>query len=123
MDGRNPNMQPNYGGNYSAPQYNNGGYNAGPAYANNYQGGYAQNPNRLMKPLAYVGYAFLYFGIPLVGFIFLIVHALDDTYLNRRNFARSYLWMFLISLIITIVFFIIGLIIGLIAAAAANGNY
>ncbi len=118
MDGQNPNMQPNYGGNYGAPQYNNGGYNAGPMYGNNYQGGYAQNPSRLMKPLAYVGYALLYFGIPLVGFIFLIVHALDDTYLNRRNFARSYFVMILKLIYNINGIFFIGVIFWLVSTCA-----
>ena len=125
MDGQNPNMQPNYN-NYGAnPGYqNNVGYQQPPQP--NYGGGYANyapnplNPNRLMKAWGYIGYMMLY-CIPLVGFIFIIVHALDNTYINRRNFARSYLWLMLISIIISIVFTIIAFVIGL--AAAASGNY
>ena len=41
-----------------------------------------------LSPWAYFGYSLL-FGIPLVGFVFLIMFALSDENINRRNFARS----------------------------------
>ncbi len=47
----------------------------------------------------YVGYMIL-FGLPIAGFICLLLFALDDEHnINRRNFARSYLCYYLISVI------------------------
>ena len=42
-----------------------------------------------LSPWAYYGFQLL-FSIPVVGFICLIVFSLDDSNINRRNFARSY---------------------------------
>ena len=52
-----------------------------------------QNFSSAYRPLgawAYFGLSLL-FSVPLVGFIFMIVFACDDSAINRRNFARSYL--------------------------------
>ena len=58
------------------------------------------------KPISawgYFGYELL-FGIPLIGFIFLLVFALGGTEnVNLKNFSRSYFCAFLIGLIITVV--------------------
>lgn len=47
-----------------------------------------------MSPWAYFGLQILY-AIPIVGFIFLIIHSVSTGNMNRRNFARSY-WCALI---------------------------
>lgn len=60
---------------------------------------------------AYFGYTLLY-CIPIVGFIFLIVFALSDDNINRRNHARSYFCGLIISLIIGVVVAIIAAIAG-----------
>lgn len=78
----------------------------------------APQPQKVMIPLAYkpLG-AWMYFGlsllfsIPLVGLIFLIIFSLDDSNINRRNFARSY-WcsmlvcagLFVLMMILLLVF-------------------
>ncbi len=58
-----------------------------------------------LSPWAYFGYSIL-FSIPLVGFILLIVFSLDNSNINRRNFARSY-WCTLILLVIIFIILII----------------
>lgn len=57
--------------------------------------------SKLMGPWAYFGLQLL-FSIPLVGFICLIVFSLDDSNLNRRNFARSYWCGLVIGLVLLI---------------------
>ena len=56
-----------------------------------------------IRPWGYVGYFWL-FAIPIVGLIFMIVFACDDSKINRRNLARGYLWNMLIGLIIGVIF-------------------
>ena len=56
---------------------------------------------KLLGPWAYFGLQIL-FSIPLGGFICLIVFSLDDSNLNRRNFARSYWCGLIISLVLII---------------------
>ena len=51
----------------------------------------------------YFGYQIL-FSIPIIGFILLVVFALSDENINRRNFARSYFCAILIGIILAIVF-------------------
>ena len=110
----NPNMSPNMNQQYNvAPNYGPQGYvqpdpyNAVPPYY------------RPIKPWGYIGYMLLY-GIPIVGIIMLIVNACSTDNINKRNFARSYLWLMLVSLIISIIVTIFAIILGVIAA---NANY
>ena len=51
----------------------------------------------------YVGYTVL-FSLPLVGFIFLIICALSNDNINRRNFARSYFCIILLVVVAVIIF-------------------
>jgi len=109
----NGNMNPQYGAqnygpqNYGTPNpYNN------PSIPPYY---------RPIKPWGYIGYMLLY-SIPIVGFIMLIVNALAEDNINKRNFARSYLWLMLVSFIIWLVFFIIAIVIGVVAGSG-NINY
>ena len=44
---------------------------------------------RPLSPWAYFGYEILY-AIPLIGWIFLVCHALAAQNVNKRNFARSF---------------------------------
>lgn len=60
-----------------------------------------------ISPWGYVGYIIL-FGIPLVGFILMLVFAFGgNRNINVRNFARSFLCLMLLGLIITAFTFII----------------
>lgn len=73
---------------------------------------------KLLSPWAYFGYNIL-FSIPLVGIICIIIFALDNNNINRRNYARSFL---LTMLIVFLIFLFFGLIIGvgIFAIGAAN---
>ena len=70
---------------------------------------YTQEPPRLpsgYEPISswgYVGYQIL-FAIPFIGFILLVVFALSDENINRRNFARSYFCVFILGVIICVIF-------------------
>ncbi len=67
--------------------------------------GYPDNAPRQfvpIRPIGYVGYNLL-FAIPFVGLIMIIVFALIDENINRRNYARSFLWTMLIVFIITLI--------------------
>ena len=99
---------PNYGPQNYAPQPNP--YNSVPPYY------------RPIKPWGYIGYMLLY-SIPLIGFIMLIVNACATDNINKRNFARSYLWLMLVSFIISIIITIIWVIIAVIAANSGSFNY
>ena len=59
----------------------------------------------------YVGYQIL-FSIPLVGFILLIVFAVSDSNINRRNFARSYFCVLLLSILIIVITIVILMLTG-----------
>lgn len=56
---------------------------------------------RPLTAWGYVGYTLL-FSIPLVGLVLIIVFALSDNNINRRNYARSYLCWMLIAVILII---------------------
>ena len=60
-----------------------------------------------MKPWAYFGHSLLY-SIPIVGFIFLIIHSCNSGYIARRNYARSF-WC---GLIVAAIVFVVCLLIG-----------
>ena len=70
--------------------------------------------NRPLGAWAYFGLQIL-FSIPLVGFICLIVFSLDDSNINRRNFARSYWCGLIIGLVL-----IIALLVLLLATGIGN---
>ena len=67
---------------------------------------------RPISAWGYVGYQLL-FAIPIVGFICILVFALGgSTNKNLKNFARSYLCIWLIAIIIGVIFLVISLILG-----------
>jgi len=57
---------------------------------------------RPLSPWAYFGYQLL-FAIPIVGLICLIIFSLSSGNINRRNFARSYFCVLIISIAIAII--------------------
>ena len=61
---------------------------------------------KLLGPWAYFGLKIL-FSIPLVGFILLIVFSLDNSHLNRRNFARSYWCDLILSVVLSLLLVIL----------------
>ena len=68
---------------------------------------------RPISAWGYVGYQIL-FSIPLIGFILLIVFSFDSSNINRRNFARSYFCILLLSIIF------VGVFIGLFVASGLS---
>lgn len=57
---------------------------------------------KLLGPWAYFGLQLL-FSIPIVGFIFLIIFSLDNSNLNRRNYARSFWCALLVGVVLSII--------------------
>lgn len=55
-----------------------------------------------ISPIGYIGYQLL-FSIPVVGFICILVFSISDKNINRRNFARSYIFVYIITFILAIV--------------------
>lgn len=45
------------------------------------------------------------YGIPVIGFIFLIIHAISGANINRRNYARSYFCILVIIIIVLVLLF------------------
>ena len=68
---------------------------------------------RPLSAWAYFGYNLLY-AIPLIGWVFMIVFALDGSNINRRNFTRSYFIVYIIYAIILAVLLATGAFAGLI---------
>ena len=69
------------------------------------------------KPMGAWSYFWLrvLFGVPVVGFIFLIIFSFSKGNLNRRNYARSFWCAWLVVAVIAVIFFLIVFIIALIS--------
>ncbi|MBQ6165788.1 MAG: zinc ribbon domain-containing protein [Clostridia bacterium] len=61
---------------------------------------------RPLSPWAYFGYSLL-FGIPVVGFILLIVFSFSEENINRRNFARSFFIGWFLAIVITVIIIVL----------------
>ena len=62
---------------------------------------------RPLSPWAYFGYGLL-FTIPVIGFILMVVFALTNGNINRRNYARSYFCWFVIAIILIVLMAVLG---------------
>ena len=60
-----------------------------------------------MSPWKYFGLNILY-AIPLIGFIFLLCHAIGSRNINKRNYARSFFCILVVVLVIFVVFYFSG---------------
>ena len=67
---------------------------------------------RPLSPWTYFGLGILY-SLPLVGWIFLIVHAVGSQNFNRRNYARSYFCVYVLAIILGVLLTITGVLSGL----------
>ena len=67
---------------------------------------------RPLSPWRYFGLGILY-SLPLVGWIFLIVHAIGSANINRRNYARSYFCVYVLAIILIAVLTVTGTLTGL----------
>jgi len=60
-----------------------------------------------LSPWAYFGYEILY-AVPLIGWIFLIIHAIGAFNVNKRNFARSYFVIYVVVILAVLVCSLLG---------------
>ena len=60
-----------------------------------------------LSPWQYFGLQLLY-SVPVVGFVFLIIHSVGARNVNMRNFARSYWCVLAVVLIAVIVSSLLG---------------
>ena len=107
--------QPAYASSNPGEEYNNG-YNAG------YQKGLHTVPPEYMppSPWAYFGLTLLY-SVPVLGFIFLIIHSANRSNLARRNFALSFWIPYAIAAIAAVIFVIL-LLVGAITMQNFSGS-
>ena len=61
-----------------------------------------------ITPWGYFVYHLLY-SVPIIGLIFMIIHSLDNSNINRRNFSRFYLYSFIIGIVILFIVFILSM--------------
>ena len=64
---------------------------------------------RPLSPWTYFGLGILY-SLPVVGWIFLIVHAIGSMNINRRNYARSYFCVYVLAIILIAVLAAMGVL-------------
>jgi len=60
-----------------------------------------------MSPWKYFLLNILY-AIPLIGFIFLVCHAIGSHNVNKKNYARSFFCIVVIALVIAAIFLLTG---------------
>ena len=66
------------------------------------------NNYKPLSPWAYFGYSII-FSIPFIGLILLIVFSLDNSNINRRNYARSYWCIYVLIIILLILLYILSI--------------
>ena len=129
---QNNNQQNGYQNGYQQPNYQQGGYQQ-PAYQRPvYQTAppqpvsgdtYTGDPRfKPLSPWAYLGYMLLYSLVPF-GWIAAIVHAVNNDNINRRNFARGFWCMVLVSVAVSVVLTILFAVLGvsLFSALGSSG--
>lgn len=62
---------------------------------------------RPLSPWSYFGLEILY-ALPVVGWVFLLCHAIGSRNVNKRNFARSFFCVYVIVLILVLVLSLTG---------------
>ncbi|MBO4353334.1 MAG: hypothetical protein J5860_00165 [Clostridia bacterium] len=82
---------------------------------------YPDVPDNLqpMSPWKYFGLNILY-AIPIIGFIFLVCHAIGSSNINKRNYARSFFCIVVVVAVIVGIFVATGAVTS-IATAIAGG--
>ncbi len=56
---------------------------------------------RPLSAWAYFGLQLLY-AVPLVGWVFLICHAIGSRNINKRNFARSFFCVYIVVIVLAL---------------------
>ena len=75
---------------------------------------------RPLSPWSYFGLGILY-ALPLLGWIFLIVHSIGSANINGRNYARSYFCVYVLAIILGVLLTITGVLSGL--TQSLNGTF
>ncbi len=55
-----------------------------------------------LSPWTYFGLGILY-ALPLVGWIFLVIHAIGASNINKRNYARSFFCVYALAIVLIII--------------------
>ena len=66
---------------------------------NEFEQQYLPEAYRPLSPWAYFGLSILY-SVPVIGWIFLIAHALASRNINKRNYARSFFCIYILAAIV-----------------------
>ena len=74
---------------------------------------------RPLSAWAYFGYNLLY-SIPVVGWIFMVIFALDGSNINRRNFTRSFFIVYLVAAVVITVLLWTGLLLTMVQGLTGN---
>lgn len=74
---------------------------------NEFEQAYLPEAYRPLSPWAYFGLNILYV-LPVVGWVFLICHALGSRNLNRRNYARSYFCVYVLLALVVLLLYVTG---------------
>lgn len=64
---------------------------------------------RPLSPWAYFGLNILY-SLPILGWIFLICHAIGSQNINKKNFARSMFCIYVVILVLIVVLIALGVL-------------
>lgn len=75
---------------------------------NEFEQSYLPQAYRPLSPWAYFGLNLLY-AVPVIGWVFLIVHALTSRNINRKNYARSYFCIYLLLALALVALYASGL--------------
>ena len=67
---------------------------------------------RPLSPWTYFGLEILY-TLPVIGWIFLICHAVGSANINKRNFARSFFCVYVVVILLAILLGVSGVFSGL----------
>ena len=75
---------------------------------NEFEQKYLPEAYRPLSPWAYFGLSILY-SVPVIGWIFLIAHALASRNINKRNYARSFFCIYILAAIVILLLSFAGL--------------
>ena len=75
---------------------------------NEFEHQYIPEDYRPLSPWAYFGLSILY-SVPVIGWIFLIAHALASRNINKRNYARSFFCIYILAAIVILLLSFAGL--------------
>ena len=84
---------------------------------NEFEQQYLPEAYRPLSPWAYFGLSLLY-SLPLVGWAFLIAHAIASRNINKRNYARSFFCIYILAAIVILLLSFAGMRVSLPQTAA-----